>query len=119
MTTNRASEVAAHFTLSPVGVRVEPALLRGLGVVSVPYPMIGGFLLGRLGFASSLQRRGVGEALVARAAQIAKREAAVVGGTFLAVDPKADALVRWYAKQDSARLGEKVRRMVLPLSAVP
>lgn len=119
VTTNRAAEVMAYFTLSPVAVRVETALLQSLRVSSAPYPIIGGFLLGRLGVASSLQRRGIGEALVMRAAQIAKREAANVGGAFLAVDPKTEALVRWYAKQDFVRLGDKTRRMVLPLRAVP
>jgi hypothetical protein len=54
-----------------------------------------------------------------RAAQIAKREAAVVGGAFLAVDPKTDTLVRWYAGQEFVRLAEKTRRMVIPLRAVP
>lgn len=119
VTTNHRGEVAAYFTLSPVGVRVEPALLQKLGASSTPYPVIGGLLLGRLGVASSLQRRGIGEALVMRAAQLAKREAAIVGGAFLAVDPKTDRLVAWYAKQDFVRLSEKTRRMVLALHAVP
>ena len=119
VTANRAGEVAAYFTLSPVGVRVEPVLLKSLRMLSAPYPVIGGFLLGRLGVASAPQRAGVGKALVMRAAQIAKREATIVGGTFLAVDPKTDALVRWYALQDFVRLGEKTRRMILASSAVP
>ena len=86
---------------------------------TVPYPAIGGFLLGRLGVQTSLQGKGVGEALVMRAAQIAKREAEVVGGVFLAVDPKTDRLVAWYSRQDFIRLGGQTRRMVLPLRLVP
>lgn len=114
-----ASEVVAYFTLSPLAIRVEPALLERLHIGTAPYPAIGGFLLGRLGVAVSLQHQGVGEALVMRAAQIAKREAKVVGGMFLAVDPKDDRLVTWYGRQDFAALGPRTRRMVLPLRAVP
>ena len=58
-------------------------------------------------------------ALVMRAAQIAKQEASIVGGMFLAVDPKDDRLVTWYAKQDFLRLGQRTRRMILPLGEVP
>lgn len=114
-----ASEVVAYFTLSPLTIRVEPALLERLGIGAAPYPAIGGFLLGRLGVATAFQRQGVGEALVMRAAQIAKREAKVVGGMFLAVDPKNDRLATWYGRQDFVALGPRTRRMVLPLRAVP
>ncbi len=54
-------------------------------------------------------RRAVGAALGARAAQIAKQEAHVVGGLFIAVDPKDDGLAGWYAKQDFQPLGGKRR----------
>jgi len=119
VTVNAVDEVCAYFTLSPLTVRVEPSLLTRLGVGAVPYPSIGGFLLGRLGVATHLQGRGIGEALVMRAAQIAKREAAFVGGVFLAVDPKDDRLMGWYARQDFVALGARTRRMVLLLRAVP
>jgi hypothetical protein len=119
VTANAAREVVGYFTLSPITVRIEPELLSHLGVTSAPYAVIGGFLLGRLGVAITAQRRGIGEALVMRAAQLAKREAAVVGGAFLAVDPKTDSLVQWYARQEFVSLGAKTRRMILPLRAVP
>jgi len=114
-----ASEVVAYYTLSPLTIRVEPTLLERLGVGAAPYPAIGGFLLGRLGVATHLQHQGVGEALVMRAAQIAKHEARIVGGMFLAVDPKDDRLATWYERQDFRALGPRTRRMVLPLRAVP
>lgn len=116
---NRERDVVAFFTLSPMTIRVEPALIATLGLGAAPYPVIGGFLLGRLGVARTLQGRGIGRALVMRAAQIAKRQAAAVGGAFLAVDPKTDTLVRWYAAQEFVRLGDRTRRMVMPLRAVP
>jgi GNAT superfamily N-acetyltransferase len=112
-------EVLAYFTLSPLTVRVETALLERLGLGGVPYPAIDGFLLGRLGVTKRLQRQGVGEALVISAARIAKRESQVVGGMFLAVDPKNDALMRGYAVQGFAALGSRTRRMILPLRRVP
>ena len=115
---NSADEVLGYFTLSPLAIRVEPTLLTRLGLGEAPYPSIGGFLLGRLGVASHRQGRGVGEALVMRAAQIAKRESLIVGGVFLAVDPKDDRLAQWYARLDFVSLGSKTRRMVLPLRAV-
>jgi ribosomal protein S18 acetylase RimI-like enzyme len=76
-------------------------------------------LLGRLGVDRSLQGQGIGEALVMRVAQLAKREAEVVGGAFLAVDPKTDRLLRWYERQEFSRLSTKTRRMVLLLKRVP
>lgn len=119
VTTQGTSDVVAYFTLSPMTVRLEPALLMQLGLGSAPYPALGGYLLGRLGVHAMLQGRGVGEALVMRAAQIAKRESQVVGGVFLAVDPKTDRLARWYGKQGFVALGGKTRRMVLPFTGVP
>lgn len=121
VTVDGSGAICGFFTLSPLAVRVESALLVGLGLGAgaVPYPSIGGFLLGRLGVADHLQGRGIGEALVMRAAQIAKREAAFVGGVFLAVDAKDDGLMRWYARQSFTALGGRTRRMVLPLRAVP
>lgn len=119
VTVDAGGAVCGYFTLAPLAVRVEPSFLVSLGVGAVPYPSIGGFLLGRLGVATALQGRGIGEALVMRAAQIAKREAGFVGGVFLAVDPKDDRLMQWYAMQSFVALGGKGRRMVLPLRAVP
>lgn len=119
VTTDPEGAVQAYFTLSPLTVRVDQTLLTQLGVAAIPYPAIGGFLLGRLGVHHALQGRGIGEALVMRAAQIAKREAEVVGGVFLAVDPKTDRLVEWYARMDFIALGGRSRRLVLPLRAVP
>lgn len=113
------NDVIAYFTLSPITVRVEPALLAHIGAESVQYPAISGFLLGRLGVDLSIQRRGIGEALVMRAAQIARQEADVVGGVFLAVDPKTERLAKWYAAQDFVSLGAASKRMVLPLRWIP
>jgi predicted N-acetyltransferase YhbS len=119
VTVDAENGVCGYFTLSPITVRVEPSLLASLGLEAVPYASISGFLLGRLGIAVHLQGRGIGEALVMRAAQITQREAEIVGGVFLAVDPKDDRLARWYSRQAFVALPGKRGRMVLPLQAVP
>ena len=116
---NTSNEVLAYFTLSPVTVRVVPALLAALGLTQVSYPGLGGFLLGQLGVHTSISRRGVGKSLVMSAAQIARTESQVVGGSFVAVDPQDEDLVNWYADLGFERLAPERRRMVLPFSRVP
>lgn len=119
VTVDADDAVCGFFTLSPLTIRIEPALLRALGLPEVGYAALGGFLLGRLGVDRPWQGRGIGEALVMRAAQLAKREAAHVGGAFLAVDPKDDRLAGWYTRQGFVPLGGKGRRMALALRSVP
>ena len=48
------------FTLSPLSKRIDPRILTALGLGTVPYPSVGGYLLGRLGVAEHYQRRGIG-----------------------------------------------------------
>jgi hypothetical protein len=119
VTTDSEHRVRGYFTISPLTVRIEPKLIETLELGDVPYPVVGGFLLGRLGVCMVLQGQGIGELLVMRAAQIAQREAAIVGGAFIAVDPKTEKLGRWYAKQEFIPLGKGSRRMILPLNRVP
>ena len=119
VSTNDEDEVVAYFTLSPISARIDARLLEHIGAPGTAYSTIGGFLLGRLGVHEKLQRRGIGEALVMRAAQIAKHQAEIVGGVFVAVDPKTDRLATWYKKQDFVQLGAQSRRLVLPLRMVP
>jgi GNAT superfamily N-acetyltransferase len=112
-------EIRGYFTLSPISIRLDEALLTTLGLAAVPYPQIGGFLLGRLGVDKSLQGQGIGKALVARASQIAARQQPIVGGVFLAVDAKTDRLVAWYEELTFKRLSPTRRRLILPLGTVP
>lgn len=109
--------VVGFFTLSPISLRLD-ALLSVLPVLmAAPYPQIGGYLLGRMGVHASRAGEGIGGALVARAAEIARLQQRHVGGVFLAVDPKDDKLCGFYAKFGFRRLDPTSvrRRMILPL----
>ncbi len=110
--------VRGYFTLSPLSIRPDEALLTTLGLAPAPYPAVGGYLLGRLGVDRKLQSRGIGTALVARASQIAARQQPIVGGVFLAVDAKTDRLARWYEVLGFKRLSPARRRLVLPLGTL-
>ncbi len=112
--------VVGFFTLSPVTVKVNPAVTAAVGLQSVSYPAVGGWLLGRLGVAVSHQGGTMGRDLVAAARDKALELRESGGGAFLVVDPKNDALAAWY---DSLQFGfqrldptnARVRRIFLKL----
>lgn len=109
--------IAGYFTLSPLSVRISPAVLAAMGLSHVPYRSAGGYLLGRLGVAVHRQGQELGSALVAAAIRIARKAREDAGGAFLAVDPKNDGLLAWYEKLDFgfSRLDPGKRRLVLRL----
>lgn len=109
--------IAAYFTLSPLSIALTPAVLEMIGLESVPYRAVGGYLLGRLGVANHLQGQNVGRDLVAAAIKIAGGAKDDAGGAFLAVDPKNDKLLSWYQKLDFGfrQLDAGKRRIVLKL----
>lgn len=104
--------VQGYFTLSPLSLRVDAALLGTLTSADIAYPSVGGYLLGRLGVALPLAHQGMGRALVSRALDIAKAQRESTGGVFLAVDPKEDWLVSWYAKLGFKQILPPKRRMI-------
>jgi ribosomal protein S18 acetylase RimI-like enzyme len=114
---NADEHVAAYFTLSPLSVPLTPAVLDTLGLGSVPYRAVGGYLLGRLGVAARLQGQDLGRYLIAAAIKIARQARTDVGGVFLAVDPKNDNLLNWYRRLDFGfqRLDTGKRRIILKL----
>lgn len=107
--------IAGFYTLSPLSIRIDPRLVSALGLSSVRYPSVGGYLLGRLGVDRHYQRRGIGQALVAVARAQARRVRTETGGVFLAVDAKNDALLGWYERLGFSRLAPETRRMVMRL----
>lgn len=107
--------IVGFFTLSPLSIRIDPRVLAALGLESVPYPSVGGYLLGRLGVDQRYQRRGVGQALVAVAVTHARRGREGTGGVFIAVDGKDDSLVGWYEHLGFVRLGAHTRRCIMRL----
>lgn len=111
--------VCAYGTLSPLSIRIDPALLQALNIAEVPYQALGGYLLGRPGVDRTHQKKGIGPAVVVRLAQIAAWQREVTGGVFLAVDPKENWLASWYEKLGFRRINPKHRRVILPLASVP
>jgi ribosomal protein S18 acetylase RimI-like enzyme len=109
--------IAGYFTLSPLSIPLTPAVLDALGLGSVPYRSVGGYLLGRLGVAANLQGQGLGATLIAAAVKITRQVRSDVGGVFLAVDPKNDKLLAWYENLDFGfrRLDPAKRRIILKL----
>ena len=112
---NAPDAVVGFFTLSPLSIRIDPRLLAALGAGSVPYPSVGGYLLGRLGVDRRYQNRGIGQALVAVAIAQARQGRVGTGGVFIAVDAKDDGLVTWYERLGFVRLGSQTRRLVMRL----
>lgn len=110
-----SNAVVGFFTLSPLSIRVDARLLKGLGIEPVPYPNVGGYLLGRMGVDRRYQRRGIGQALVAVALAQARQGRAGTGGVFIAVDAKNDSLVAWYERLGFVRLSPQTRRLVMRL----
>jgi len=95
----RADRIVGFFTLSPVSVRLSPALMQGMGIAAT-YLMIGGWLLGRMGLAKQHQGHDHGRLLVASAIRTASELSQVTAGALLAVDPANESLMKWYLKLD-------------------
>lgn len=91
--------LVGFFTLSPVSVRLSPALLAAMDIAA-PYQMIGGWLLGRMGIAQSYQGQEHGRRLVASAIRMAQTLSRATAGTLLAVDPANAQLMQWYLDLD-------------------
>jgi hypothetical protein len=112
--------IVGFFSLSPVTVKVNPAVTAAVGLQSISYPAIGGWLLGRLGVAVKHQGGTMGRDLVAAARDKALELRESGGGAFLVVDPKNDELSAWYASlhfgfQRLDPTNAKVRRIFLKL----
>ena len=108
--------LVGFYTLSPLTLRLDANVLSALRLTAA-YPVVGGYLLGRLGVAQSAQGGGLGGLLVDRAIASALRARAITGGAFVAVDAKDDRLVQWYKRLNYgfAELSPGRRRLVLVL----
>lgn len=94
-----ADRLVGFFTLSPVSVRLSPAVMAATGIVA-PYSTVGGWLLGQMGIAVQYQRRQLGPQLVASAIQAARALSVASAGALLAVDPANARLMQWYLDLD-------------------
>jgi GNAT superfamily N-acetyltransferase len=100
-------------TLSPASLEYSrvPALVKRLARYDVPV-----FRLGRLAVDTSVQGRGLGGALLLRAADRCIRVASEVGGVALLIDAKNDRVAQWYAGYGAAALLDAPLSLVLPLA---
>ena len=106
--------ILGFYTLSPASLEYArtPALAKkGLARYDVPL-----FRLGRLAVDLSVQGRGLGGALLLRAADRCLRVAQEVGGVALLIDAKSDRAAQWYEGYGALRLADAPLSLVLPLS---
>jgi GNAT superfamily N-acetyltransferase len=112
---NAPARILGFYTLSPASLEYSrtPALAKkGLARYDAPV-----FRLGRLAVDRTVQGRGLGGALLLRAADRCIRVAKEVGGVALLIDAKNDRAVRWYEGYGAFRLGDAPLSLVLPLAA--
>ncbi len=107
------ARILGFYTLSPASLETSraPALAKkGLARYDAPV-----FRLGRLAVDKSVQGRGLGGALLLRAADRCIRVAQDVGGVALLIDAKNDRAARWYESYGALRLDDAPLSLVLPL----
>ena len=110
----RQRAILGFYTLSPASLEYSrtPALAKkGLARYDVPV-----FRLGRLAVDNSVQGRGLGGALLLRAADRCIRVAEDVGGVALLIDAKNGRAARWYESYGALRLDDAPLSLVLPLA---
>ncbi len=108
------TRILGFYTLSPASLENArtPALAKkGLARYDVPV-----FRLGRLAVDKTAQGRGLGGALLLRAADRCIRVAHDVGGVALLIDAKNDRAARWYESYGALRLADAPLSLVLPLA---
>jgi GNAT superfamily N-acetyltransferase len=108
------ARVLGFYTLSPASLeygRTPAVAKKGLARYDVPV-----FRLGRLAVDKSVQGRGLGGALLLRAADRCIRVAQDVGGVALLIDAKNDRAARWYESYGALRLDDAPLSLVLPLA---
>jgi GNAT superfamily N-acetyltransferase len=107
------ARVLGFYTLSPAWIEYgrTPGLSRKGLARHVPV-----FRLGRLAVDQTVQGRGLGGALLLRAALRCIRVATEVGGVGLLIDPKSDRVAQWYARYGALPLLDAPLSLVLPLA---
>lgn len=106
--------VLGYYTLSPASIEYAraPALVKkGLARCDVPV-----FRLGRLAVDKDVQGRGLGGALLLRAADRCIRAASEVGGVALLIDAKNDRAAQWYAGYGAVALLDAPLSLLLPFA---
>ncbi len=108
------ARILGFYTLSPASIEYSrtPALAKkGLARYDAPV-----FRLGRLAVDRTVQGRGLGGALLLRAADRCLRVAQDVGGVALLIDAKNDRAARWRESCGALALDDAPLSLVLPLA---
>ncbi len=108
------TRILGFYTLSPASLeyRRTPAMAKkGLGRYDAPV-----FRLGRLAVDATVHGRGLGGALLLRAAERCIRVAHEVGGVALLIDAKNDRAARWCESYGALALDDAPLSLVLPLA---
>ena len=108
------ARILGFYTLSPASIeysRTPPLAKKSLARYDVPV-----FRLGRLAVDKTAQGRGLGGALLLRAADRCIRVAQDVGGVALLIDAKNDRAARWYEGYGALRMDDAPLSLVLPLA---
>jgi GNAT superfamily N-acetyltransferase len=108
------ARILGFYTLSPASIEYSraPALARrGLARYDVPV-----FRLGRLAVDRRVHGRGLGGALLLRAADRCLRVAQDVGGVALLIDAKNERAASWYESYGALALADAPLSLVLPLA---
>ncbi len=112
--TDAPTRILGFYTLSPASIEYArtPALAKkGLARYDVPV-----FRLGRLAVTKAVQGRGLGGALLLRAAERCIRVAHEVGGVALLIDAKNTRAAQWYESYGAVALLDAPLSLVLPLA---
>src|SRR5208283_2867731 len=112
--TDAPARVLGFYTLSPASLeyaRTPAVAKKGLGRYDVPV-----FRLGCLAVDKTVQGRGLGGALLLRAADRCIRVSQDVGGVALLIDAKTDRAAEWYVGYGALRLDDAPLSLVLPLA---
>jgi GNAT superfamily N-acetyltransferase len=112
--TDTPTRVLGFYTLSPASLeyaRTPSLAKKGLGRYEVPV-----FRLGRLAVDRTAQGRGLGGALLLRAASRCLRVAKDVGGVALLIDAKSARAAQWYQSYGALALDDAPLSLVLPLA---
>ena len=110
------TRILGFYTLSPASIdytRTPAVAKKGLARYEVPV-----FRLGRLAVDRSVQGRGLGGALLLRAAKRCILVAQEAGGVALLIDAKNDEVARWYAGYGAVPLLDAPLSLVLPFATI-
>jgi len=110
------TRILGYYTVAPASVafaRVPASVTKGLARHEVPM-----FRLARLAVDGSVQRQGLGQALLFAAGQRCLAVAQEVGGIALLIDAKSERAAGWYSGFGAVRLNDAPMTLVLPLATI-